>query len=278
MSLSQNIRYFRLKKNFTQEMLAARIGVSAQAISKWENSETYPDGSLLLPLARELDVSLDTLFDNSSVSMEDLSRKILALLANADEKERFQLIRAIGWEAERGLFHAQAPFFDPADDYDPNALKHQHYASYILSDAGFTLISNGKEPFFSVFPEPEEGFGHFLTDQSEWRFIFSTLADPDTWNALIVLYRHADRYMFEDTVLAHAAGIPAEHLDTVLQNLQRLRVIEKKTLALNGENRTVYLSHPSPALLALLLVARQINYRGAYSYMIDGRNVPFLRT
>ena len=51
MSLSGNIRRLRLEKNLTQEQLAAKLGVSAQAVSKWETSETYPDGALLVPLA-----------------------------------------------------------------------------------------------------------------------------------------------------------------------------------------------------------------------------------
>ena len=58
MSLSSNIKRLRLDKNLTQEQLANKLGISAQAVSKWETSETYPDGSLLLPLAKELNVSL----------------------------------------------------------------------------------------------------------------------------------------------------------------------------------------------------------------------------
>ena len=53
MSLSANIKRLRLEKNLTQEQLATKLGVSAQAVSKWETSETYPDGALLVPLANE---------------------------------------------------------------------------------------------------------------------------------------------------------------------------------------------------------------------------------
>ena len=45
----------------TQEQLAARLNVSPQAVSKWENS-SYPDGELLPQLAKELNTSLDSLF------------------------------------------------------------------------------------------------------------------------------------------------------------------------------------------------------------------------
>ena len=45
----------------TQEGLAERIGVSAQAVSKWENDVSCPDISLLPTLARELGLTLDEL-------------------------------------------------------------------------------------------------------------------------------------------------------------------------------------------------------------------------
>ena len=64
MSLSETIKKYRLEKGYTQEQLGAALGLSAQAVSKWETSETYPDGALLVPLANTLGVSLDTLFGN----------------------------------------------------------------------------------------------------------------------------------------------------------------------------------------------------------------------
>ena len=72
MSLSQNLKNLRVKKNMTQEQLANILGVSAQAVSKWETSETYPDGALLVPIANALDVSLDVLFDNNVYTMKDI--------------------------------------------------------------------------------------------------------------------------------------------------------------------------------------------------------------
>ena len=105
MSLSTNIKRLRQEKNLTQEQLAAKLGVSAQAVSKWETSETYPDGTLLVPLAQELDVSLDVLFDNNSVSMADISSRIMSLIYNTKAKERFNVARDICWQIERGLFN-----------------------------------------------------------------------------------------------------------------------------------------------------------------------------
>ena len=60
-TLGQRIAALRRQKGLTQEALAESLGVSSPAVSKWENSVTCPDILLLSPLARLLDVSVDTL-------------------------------------------------------------------------------------------------------------------------------------------------------------------------------------------------------------------------
>ena len=57
MSLSANIKRLRLDKNLTQEQLATKLGVSTQAVSKWETGAASPDLSMIVPLARLLDVT-----------------------------------------------------------------------------------------------------------------------------------------------------------------------------------------------------------------------------
>ena len=100
MTLSQNIKQFRTEKNLTQEQLGAMLGISGQAVSKWETSETYPDGAMLVPLAQALGVSLDSLFGNKNYTMRDISQRIKTLLANTPKKDRLHLVRDICWQTE----------------------------------------------------------------------------------------------------------------------------------------------------------------------------------
>lgn len=51
----------RKKNNFSQESLAAQLGISRQAVSKWERAEASPDTDNLILLARLYGVSLDDL-------------------------------------------------------------------------------------------------------------------------------------------------------------------------------------------------------------------------
>ena len=61
MTIGEKIREYRLKKGLTQDALAAELHVSSQAVSKWENGQTAPDISLLLPLSKTLGVGLNLL-------------------------------------------------------------------------------------------------------------------------------------------------------------------------------------------------------------------------
>lgn len=58
MTLGQRISLYRKKLNISQEELGARLGVSRQAVSKWETDLSTPDLNNLIGLARELGVSV----------------------------------------------------------------------------------------------------------------------------------------------------------------------------------------------------------------------------
>lgn len=274
MSLSANIKRLRQEKNLTQEQLAAKLGVSAQAVSKWETSETYPDGTLLVPLAQELNVSLDVLFDNNSVSMADISSRIISLIYNTKVKERFNVARDICWQIERGLFNC---CMEIEKGYDPNDIKNTKSVSYILENEGFTMVSNGKEPFFAVFPQPEEGFGHFLEVKEELRKIFEALSHKDTVNALIHLYQEGRDYVFESSVLAKECEIGNDQIDAVLEDLRMLKVVWEQEVTINGKKRMLYYSRQSHILVAIFLIAREIGYKGAFCLNTQNRNIPFLK-
>lgn len=272
MSLSENIKKFRLEKNLTQEQLAAKLCISAQAVSKWETSDTYPDGTLLLPLARELGVSLDELFGNKSASMPDISRQIIALIRETDPDHRFPLAWDICWQIECGLFNC---CMEIDTRYAPDEAKNQHNDSYILSDNGFTMVSNGSEPFFAVFPQPKEGFEDFLADKEALQNIFAALSHDETVNALMWLYRRRENYIFESAVLARDCGICGEQADRVMEELSLLKVVSKQELTVNNQKRTLFRSHPRHILIALFSIARKIGYSGAYSLQSHWKSTPF---
>lgn len=60
-TIGANIKSLRQKKGITQEELSAAMNVSSAAVSKWERDETYPDITMLQPLAYYFGVTIDEL-------------------------------------------------------------------------------------------------------------------------------------------------------------------------------------------------------------------------
>ena len=63
MNIGNKIRELRKQRGITQEQLAESIGISFQAVSKWENNIALPDITLVPVLASYFGVSMDELFD-----------------------------------------------------------------------------------------------------------------------------------------------------------------------------------------------------------------------
>lgn len=82
MDLGNKIKELRLQLGITQEELANKIGVSYQAVSKWENGVTMPDIQLLPVLSMYFGITIDELFTMSHD--EQLTR-----IQNALDNERF---------------------------------------------------------------------------------------------------------------------------------------------------------------------------------------------
>ena len=75
MSLGKVIRKYRKIRNLTQEEMAKRLGVTAPAVNKWENENSYPDITLLVPIARLLGISLDVLMSfHEDLTTEEINK------------------------------------------------------------------------------------------------------------------------------------------------------------------------------------------------------------
>ena len=61
LNIGTNIKRLRLAKGLTQEQLAGLLSISTAAVSKWEAKNTYPDITMLFPLAEIFGVSVDEL-------------------------------------------------------------------------------------------------------------------------------------------------------------------------------------------------------------------------
>ena len=111
MNIGKNILEFRKCKNVTQEELAAELGVTAAAVSKWENGYTLPDILMLCALADYFEITTDELLGRDTqkkqaivVADNDvLAKKIVELAAKYNIK-----VCAVFTDYEAGLAYEAA--------------------------------------------------------------------------------------------------------------------------------------------------------------------------
>lgn len=77
LSISENIRKQRTSKMLTQEQLAETVGVSPQAVSRWEKGSSYPDITLLPVLADIFGITVDALLGADNIKRRKQVEKIL---------------------------------------------------------------------------------------------------------------------------------------------------------------------------------------------------------
>lgn len=75
MSFGENLQMLRKKNQLSKEGLAEMLGVSRQAVSKWELGEGYPEVDKLLILSKKTNVSLDSLLSEENTQIVSESGK-----------------------------------------------------------------------------------------------------------------------------------------------------------------------------------------------------------
>lgn len=156
------IKRLREAKGITQNELAEKVGVSGQAVSKWETAKGLPDISLIEPLAKALGVSVTELMSGSTVINKNVSANML--------RSRFyacpvcgNIIRAVGdavicccgitlppLEAEPADDEHEISVQNVEDEYFVTVshdMTKNHYISFIA------CVSADKVQFVKLYPE-----------------------------------------------------------------------------------------------------------------------------
>ena len=74
--IGEFIKQKKKEKNLTQEELANKLHITNKSISKWENGRCMPDVSLIEPLCKELDITINDLLNGEIVDKKDYEQKL----------------------------------------------------------------------------------------------------------------------------------------------------------------------------------------------------------
>lgn len=186
--IGQRIKEMRVKKGMTQEELGQHIGITTQAVSKWERGGT-PDAEILPKVAEVMGVTTDYLFGLED--KKELEAMITEELASLEGEEAFQRAFSMCWAIEMGLTGKNSL----KEKFTPDILDglndeygHQIF-SRLLTDSGLIGARVSKDgQYFFLMPEPENGFGGYLSELDQSAEIFEILSDKRILNIISYMY------------------------------------------------------------------------------------------
>ena len=91
-ALSASILALRVERGLTQAALAEQLGITFQAVSKWETGQSAPDIALLPQLAEIFGVQIDELFGREA-----------AVAAVVEEKQEYYVVKSVPWDDDGEL-------------------------------------------------------------------------------------------------------------------------------------------------------------------------------
>lgn len=276
-TIGGNIAALRKEKGAKQEELANYVGVSAQAVSKWENGGV-PDTYLLPKIADFFSVSIDSLFGRNMTDYGDLRKSLCLKIAEASPEEKFGLMLNFCWDMERAYFVDGVPKDGSIEDYARETGPKEQIYSSLMSDYGFTRMGIGNRlRYFLLVPEIGDTEAAFF-ENIDYPSFFKEFSDKDVFNACVFLYKRESGKAFTEKLILNGLKLEADKAAYVISVLKKYNLINETNIEMDDEVKTVYNFKPSPSFIALLIFAREtIETPGAFSYYIGGRNKPYLK-
>lgn len=267
------IAKLRKEKGATQEELAVKVGVSAQAVSKWENGG-MPDAELLPKIADFFEVSMDTLFDRSYKDRQDVTRAIAAQFADKKEEEKISTMFKLCWELEKALIGSANG--KSLEEIRQSIGDDETYSS-ILCDSGFTQVRLGNRlSYFLLVPEPKDKDKIFF-EGIDYPAFFKDLSDPKVFQAMVMLNQRRNDKAFTTNLLVKHLDVDKESAAEIIRILQKYGLIRITQFEMDDDEQEIYTFRPTHSFIALLIFAREMIHKPhSFYYYMENRNQPYL--
>lgn len=164
--IGEQIAFLRREKGITQEELARHLGVSNQAVSKWESGQNCPDIQLLPEIARLFQVSVDQLLGYQGEKVEGdavlLMKRTLEGLTEGEDGAwawraaaalhtlmlskvflREKLVESSGWVTEEAVEHAGKAEWGYSNMTSPEVITIMRKGGVFFAKPGPLQLSNG---------------------------------------------------------------------------------------------------------------------------------------
>lgn len=268
MNIGDQISMLRKRHNLTQAELGRLVGVSSQAVSKWESGGT-PDIEMLPHIANVLGVTIDTLFGLEGAEREnaaDVVARWLSTLPNHQRlSELYRLLMAT-FPCTYGSKGYSA--FLWKDSMKEHLIRDTCYLdggdsstwvkSAVETEEGLLLGINGKNfPFYCLLPEPEGGYDKNLAPTDSYRTLFAALAMPGAMELLLCLMSRKNG-LYSVGALAKFSGLSQTEAEPALTRLVDCGLIRQSAIETEDGTLPAYTLRDDHGLIPFLYLARWI--------------------
>lgn len=279
-SFNSNLKRIRKEKGVTQEQLADKVGVSPQAVSKWELS-SYPDPQLMPAIADFLGVTIDELFGRApEKEMSVHTRAMLELYDMGQSDKSAQNRLEYAYELVRASIMGSCGCNSYGDV--PQNVLDSEYGQYTLlnREAGFIFGRlNANLPFMLVMPEPEKGYDDVLAYDKRAVELFAFLAMPNALRAIYYLAGKSTTIFFRTETLMHELSISRENAKEIINKMLEFNFIWEATLdGAAKENEKIYQYLADYTLIPFLTFTLTfLNRPNSFNYQTSWREKPFFK-
>lgn len=238
-TFSAQLQKLRKEHGVTQDTLAAHLGVSPQAVSKWENG-SYPDGDLLPKIADFFGVSIDYLYGRAK---EDTStvQKIIDELQNivtdsdSSKEEFFEQALNYAWAIQLAAWASARSYYDRPELDEKDTVT----VSEISSKAGFTYMRLNKNlEYYFLVKQPKEGLANYLKVTDKAAELFAFLGDKTNLKILQYMLTLKWQEAVRAKTVAKLLDIPVEKAEKSLDFLCKFNGTFSKGSIINEDNKS----------------------------------------
>lgn len=287
---SENLKRLRKEKEMTQEQLAEAVGVTAQAVSKWELT-SYPDAGLLPAIADALSVTIDELFGRGQ-GRATLEQLLAEELARAERDENGEILFGAAGEKKRmqcawQLCHVLACVYarcSNAGEVSKMAVEgsRAREAYTQIEDGGGFLQAklNDTLQYFLIMPQPEQGYDNpdALAYEAPYTELFRFLGMPHVLRALVFLAEQRQNVFFNCDTLMEELAIERKNAEEIIAGLLKFGFVTMAELKKGKENGAIYQYQLGCNFISLLTFTRLLLKRPHnYQMMIQNRNSPYFQ-
>lgn len=277
-ALAENIQRLRKAAGLTQDELGRKVGVSMQAVSRWENGG-LPDAELLPDIASALNTSIDALFGRDVADTADTLKMVAADVARTLPDERFNRAWRIAAEAVAELCVNQSEYADEAESMR-DMIQHILFAKKSDSEGGgmpyharistaaglSTMCAQPGNYAINIIPRPKDGYEAMLSRVEDYKRLFDLLSRDHRLDMMIYLCSRPDT-AFTAEVASKALGIGVEETKTVIRDLRDHNFLHKQAVETADGVVNAYQTNHNMELVPFLYAARELMYNDTNGFV-----------